>query len=128
MAIIPGRYRVSGGAKVTRDQIEAIIATYKQNDYDIPKFVLFIETAIKYGYRVRLYDAQTTVSKYVYVYHKKKSFKVRFSNHKPNYHREKEKDCDFFVGITHLGVTSTKDAWYAMRKHLGRTGKEKICP
>jgi hypothetical protein len=124
MAIIPGRYRTSGGAKVTQEQIKNIKKTYVESEFPVPKFVLFIETALKFGYRVRLYDAQTTVSKYVTVYNKKKKFKVRFSNHKPNRQRELEGNCDFFVGRTHLGVTTTRDAWYAMRRKLGRTRLE----
>ena len=118
MAILPNEYRKYGGANITIKDVDKIAPIYKENNWPIPKYLLFIKMALEKGYKVTLYDAQTTVSKYVTVIHKNKKFKVRFSNHKPNYYREKNGECDFFVGVTNLHVTTTDDAWKATIKFL----------
>jgi len=120
MAVIPSRYRCSGGNKVTHSQCMAIIDTYKENEFEIPKFVQFIAYALSKGYKVHLYDAQTTVSKYVTIINGEKKFKVRFSNHKPNKQRQLNGDCDFFVGHSHGNITTTRQAWFAMVKRIGK--------
>lgn len=80
------------------------------------KWVHFCETLLEAGYTLSLYEAQATYSKYVTVKKGKQRFKVRFSNHKPIKHREIKGDCDFFVGITNLGVTTTSDALKAVQE------------
>jgi len=84
---------------------------YQQAGYALPKWVQFCAYfAIDLGFEVTYYDSVSTVSKYVYVREKEKTFKVRFSNHKPNKQREKERDCDFFVGLNNYGWSRTEDA------------------
>lgn len=87
-------------------------------DYPVPKWIEFCERMLTNGFEVSYYEAQTTVSKYVTIRKGSKSFLVRFSNHKPNRQREIAKDCDFFVGVTHLGVTRTEDAIRAVQEHF----------
>lgn len=62
------------------------------------------------GFKVSLYEARRTFSKYLTVERDEKKFKVRFSNHKPIKEREENNDCDFFVGVTNYKVTTTEDA------------------
>ena len=83
------------------------------------KWVLFCEKLISLGFTVSLYEARKTFSKYVTISDGKKSFKVRFSNHKPIKFRETNGDCDFFVGVTHTGVRTTRDAYFATLKYFG---------
>jgi len=85
------------------------------------KWVEFCEVLLNEGFTLTLYEARQTYSKYITVVKpgsRKKSFKVRFSNHKPNRHRELAGDCDFFVGVTHLGVTTSQQALKAVFAHF----------
>lgn len=117
-SIIPPRYKSSGGAKLTLHDVEELEKKYKELDIPIPKYLAFCRYALEHGYKLHLYNAQRTVSKYVTVHDGRKRFKIRWSNHKPNFEREVSGDCDFFVGITNLGVTTTRDAWFAMLKYF----------
>lgn len=76
----------------------------------VSKWIQFCRFMLKRGYKVTLYEAQQTVSKYVTVHHLDKTYTVRFSNHKPNKYRELNGDCDMFVGITHTGARTVNDA------------------
>lgn len=85
------------------------------------KWVQFCEYFLSRGYTLMLYEARRTVSKYITLTHEDhpgKSYKVRFSNHKPNRYKEQTGDCDFFVGRTHFGVKTTRDAAIAARMHF----------
>jgi hypothetical protein len=84
-----------------------------------PKWIEFCEIALRRDFDVRLYEAKHTVSKYVTLRKGGKAYKVRFSNHAPIKAREAAKDCDFFVGVTNLAVTTTGDALRAVMKHFG---------
>lgn len=94
--------------------------------YAVPKWITFCAWALDIGLYVQLYDAVTTVSKYVYLSKHKdgKRYKIRFSNHKPNKAKELEEDCDFFVGVTNTGVRTTGDAMAAVTAWL--TGENKM--
>lgn len=94
---------------VNQDFLDHRIAYSKKLGYKKQKWVEFCERMLSEGYQVSLYEARKTVSKYVTVTDLKSdvSFKVRFSNHKPNKRREVDGDCDFFVGRTHLGISTT---------------------
>ena len=116
MAFLPAKYRKYGGAKIDLDMIEIIEDRYDGAGFSSPKYLQYIKMALEKNYKVSLYDAQTTVSKYVTVKKGKRTFKVRFSNHKPNKTKELNNECDFFVGITHLGITNTDNAWEATKK------------
>lgn len=74
------------------------------------KWVMFCEIMLKQGFKLSIYEARLTVSKYITVSNGKKSFKVRFSNHKPISFRQERGDCDFFVGHNHGITTTTNDA------------------
>jgi hypothetical protein len=92
-----------------------------ENGYPVAKWIQFCKRLIEEGYTIKLREARQTVSKYVYVSHaqkQQKSFLVRFSNHKPIQVREAKQDCDFFVGVTNFGVTTTDDAYRAVQKHF----------
>jgi hypothetical protein len=83
------------------------------------KWVEFCEALLKEGYWLTLYEARQTYSKYITVRKAGHSpFKVRFSNHKPIKSRELSGDCDFFVGVTNLGIANTQMALSAVRKHF----------
>lgn len=89
--------------------------------FEVPRYIEFCREAMKMGLAVHLHEAITTVSKYVTLVTKDKArrtFKVRFSNHKPNRGKELEGDCDFFVGHTHTGVRTTSDALVAVKKWM----------
>lgn len=78
--------------------------------FNTPKYIEFCEKFLRQGYKVKLYRAQKTVSKYIYISRGNKTFKVRFSNHRPNKFKEATNDCDFFVGVSNKQVTRTADA------------------
>ena len=86
---------------------------------DTQKWVQFCLRMMKAGLTVHLYEARQTLSKYLTVSHGDQSFKVRFSDHAPNYNREAEGDCDFFVGVTNLDTTTTGQAMQATLRHFG---------
>lgn len=83
--------------------------------YGKPKWVEFCETLLNEGYKLFLYESKTTRSKYIYV---NGVYKVRFSNHKPTLRKQIECDSHFYVGVSHLGVTTTQDALMAVRKRF----------
>jgi len=87
--------------------------------YPKPKWIDFCEVALRRGFSASLYEAKHTVSKYVTLRKAGRSFKVRFSNHKPIKAREVGGDCDFFVGVTNRAVTTTGDALRAAMVHFG---------
>ena len=104
--------------RMTLKKIDQRIKNYPP-EYPTPKYMLFIKQALEAGLKVTLHEALTTRSKYVYVYNKGKCFKVRFSNHAPALYKELVKDCDFFVGVSNSGVTTTGQAWKAALQFLG---------
>lgn len=83
------------------------------------KWISFCEEMISHGLSISLYEARATRSKYVTVSDGQKAYKVRFSNHRPIRAREVAGDCDFFVGVTHLGTTTTAQAQKATLDHFG---------
>ena len=86
--------------------------------YEPQKWILFCATLLPYVDSIKLYEAQTTVSKYILIQKGKATYKVRFSNHKPNRTKEKQNDCDFFVGVSNSKITTTQDALAACVKRL----------
>jgi hypothetical protein len=73
--------------------------------YSTPKYLLFIRELLREGWEVRLYEVGR--SKYVFVTKDEFIFKIRFSDHKPIYWKQKENDCDFYVGISHKKIFTT---------------------
>lgn len=87
--------------------------------YVKPKWIGFCETMLAKGYVLTLYEARETFSKYITVSKSGfKPYKVRFSNHKAIYAREMNGDCDFFVGVGNLKVTTTEHAILATDAHF----------
>lgn len=111
--------------KATNDIVTVDFLEYHQKKavsqgYQKQRWIFFCEALLAKGYTLELYEARRTVSKYITV--KKeghKPFKVRFSNHKPIFHRELTGDCDFFVGHTNIAITNTDQAFRAVHKHFG---------
>lgn len=96
--------------EVTPDFLTERIKWSAKNGWGKAKWIEFCETMLENGLSMTLYEAKKSRSKYIKVNNGNKTFKVRFSNHKPIKHREVNGDCDFFVGQTNLGRTSTIDA------------------
>lgn len=108
-------------ARLTAELLQARAERSIKAGFTKQKWVEFCETLMADGYRLNLYEARTTFSKYITVRRKgAKPFKVRFSNHKPIMRRELEGDCDFFVGVTNLGVTTTQDALKVVKEHFSK--------
>lgn len=101
---MPSKPKKLTNKEVTRALIKKRRDIMANAGYSSPKYLDFCEAMLDIGYRVTLYEARETVSKYVTVYGAGDTeFKVRFSNHLPNRTREIRGDCDFFVGQTHQG-------------------------
>lgn len=83
---------------------QGIIDNYNKK-YPTPKYLLFIKHMLEQGWTAKVYVSK--VSKYVFVENDTDRYKIRFSNHKPLYHREQESDCDFYVGVSNLQVSTT---------------------
>lgn len=108
--------------KVTEGYLNQRINFLKKNNWPKSKWIFFCEEMMRLGLVVELYEARQTKSKYCTVKSPngpEKPFKVRFSDHKPNYHREVQQHCDFFVGFTHTGIRNTQGAINAVCKHFG---------
>lgn len=82
------------------------------------KWVEFCLACMDMGLEVKVYEAATTRSKYVYVSQGDNVFKVRFSNHAPARGQQYIKDSDFYVGRSHGLVTTTADALKAVKKRF----------
>jgi len=112
------RYRPS---RVTKSILDMRIQAYENKGFAKTKWIEFCELMLAKGFILHMYEAKSTVSKYITVSHPSKPgkrFRVRFSNHKPIKHRELNGDCDFFVGITNLATTNTEQAIEATLKHF----------
>lgn len=83
-------------------------ARYETGPYTAPKWLEFCEHFLSRGFLVEKYQARNTVSKYIYVTKDELTTKVRFSNHRPNYQKQQDGDCDFFVGVSNGQVTTTE--------------------
>lgn len=84
-------------------------------EFKVPKWIEFCEHFISNpNLKMFLYESASTNSKYIYVNFKNKTFKVRFSDHKPNKRSENTQDSDFYVGITNLKITNTEMAKKAL--------------
>ena len=88
---------------------EDFLKSRENVDKPIQKWILFCRYFMSKGYKIRLYEARKTVSKYITLIKDGKSCKVRFSNHRPIREREKNKHCDFFVGVTNFQVITAHD-------------------
>ncbi len=104
---------------VTESYLELRVGSGK---YGINQWVRFCRDLMHRGYVLSMYQAQSTVSKYITVHGCNDDYyTVRFSNHKPNRTRELRGDCDFFCGKTHTGTRNTNDAIQAVLTHFQAT-------
>lgn len=87
--------------------------------YAKPKWVHFCERMLSVGLTVSLYEARKTRSKYITISNGNRSYKVRFSDHRPILWREDSGDCDFFVGVSNRSVTTTDQAIAATLCYFG---------
>lgn len=105
------RPKKATNCNISRELLNQRVAYSKKLGYGKQKWVEFCEVMLDNGLKCSLYEARQTVSKYITVKDTAgKTFKVRFSNHKPIKEREVSNDCDFFVGMTHLKTTTTQQA------------------
>lgn len=105
--------------KLTPEYLKSRADGLAARGYSKPKWIGFCEDVLAAGLQASLYEARRTFSKYVTVTNGRgKSFKVRFSNHKPIKSREAAGDCDFFVGVTNKTVTRTEQALAATFSHF----------
>lgn len=104
--------------EVTVKYISNRAAAYKNAGYPKAKWMEFCEVLLKDEYSLILHEAKQTNSKYITVCKDGKTFKVRFSNHKPILERELRGDCDYFVGVTNLRTTNTAMALEAVKKYF----------
>lgn len=98
---------------ITMDYLKGRAEGLASAGYPKSKWIYFCEELLRLGFAAELYEARQTKSKYITVRQEgdwSRSFKVRFSDHKPIHYREMAGDCDFFVGHTHTGIRNTHDA------------------
>lgn len=120
--------RKANNVRVTKNFLFQRVSDAKAKGYEKAKWIEFCEKMLAEGYHVKLYEARKTVSKYVTVifpHDPSQKFKVRFSNHRPIKHREVSGDCDFFVGVTNLGVTTTDQAVKATLEYFKQEKEKK---
>lgn len=104
---------------VTSNFLQSRTQFLRENNWPKSKWIFFCEEMMRLGFTVELYEARQTKSKYCTVKKDGKSFKVRFSDHKPIYHREMNGDCDYFVGHTNTGIRNTQGAINAVCNFFG---------
>lgn len=98
---------------------------YEENrnkDYPRPKWLHFAAVMLDYrdsGVSLKLYDAKSTVSKYLHVSRGGKTVKVRFSNHLPANQKVLADDCDYYVGVSQVGVLRTEEVIPKVLRDLG---------
>lgn len=102
--------------QVTQEFLLTRTAKAVAGGYAKQKWIFFCEVMLEREFRVSLYEARRTFSKYLTVTQAGRAgtFKVRFSNHKPIASREAAGDCDFFVGVSNQTVTTTEQAIQAV--------------
>lgn len=104
---------------------EDFLKSRENTDKPVQKWILFCRYFMSKGYKIRLYEARRTVSKYITLIKDGKSCKVRFSNHRPIREREKNKHCDFFVGVTNFQVITAHDVALQVLKFFNDNGARK---
>lgn len=113
--------RKARNKKLTIEYLDDRARAAISKGYPVQKWILFCKCMLSKGFDVYLYEARRTFSKYVTIKRGEKSYKVRFSNHKPIKQREINNDCDFFVGVTHTGVRTTRMAYYSVLEYFGES-------
>lgn len=107
---------------INYDFLRSRVQYLQSNGWDKSKWILFCEEILSFGLVCELYEARQTRSKYITVRlpdDYSRSYKVRFSDHKPIKYRESAGDCDFFVGVTNFKTTTTQQAITETLKFFG---------
>lgn len=94
---------------LTVEYLVSLKPGYLTNGWPIPKWIQFAQILLGNGWSVDLYRSKTTLSKYLFISHGGKEYKIRFSNHKANKDNEDNMDCDFYVGVGNNGVITTEE-------------------
>lgn len=102
--------------KVTKEMLKSKVS----EKYRKAKWIVFCETLLEKGYSLNLYEASKTFSKYITVSKNGRSFKVRFSNHRPAISKQITNDSDFYVGVSNFGTTTTEDALKAVEDYFAK--------
>jgi len=99
-----------GGAKVySARKIMTAMQKAQASKSRVPMYLQFMEWACGNGFEVKLYEAKSTESKYVFLQNKTHKYKIRFSTHPIPAYKDKLTDCDFLVGKGNSGkYISTK--------------------
>lgn len=110
---------------LTPEMVRKKVAKASGAGWPVPKWVQFSRLLLENGFELKLCEARTTFSKYLYVGRPGSSrderFKVRFSDHKPNYRQQNIGDSDFYVGHSNGCITFTEDAIHAVAEFFGVT-------
>lgn len=94
----------------------------RNQKYPRSKWLEFAAVMLSYqsqGVSLKLYDARSTVSKYLYVSRNGKTIKIRFSNHLPAKGRVLANDSDYYVGVSQVGVIRTEQVIPKVLNALG---------
>lgn len=111
-----------------RAVFEKIKNRYENSKYGCPKWVLLIERLIqhnkvrKWKFRIYIYDAKSTNSKYITVVRGEDTFTIRISNHSASSFNFRNRPCDFYVGKHDFSDKwyTYKDAYNATLSHFKR--------
>lgn len=102
---------------LTIEYLERLKPAYLKKNFPVPKWIVFSETLLRKGWKVKLYRAIHTYSKYLTITKRDRKYKIRFSDHRPNLKKEIENDCDFFVGRSNNQIITTEQV---LEKILGK--------
>ena len=112
---------------VDRYYIKKLYDASKNGKFPVAKWIRFCKEFVDLGFSVSLYKSKISVSKYIYIKKFGRTKKVRFSNHKPNYWKEKNGDCDYFVGISNSQIITTEVVAKKIKKYFKKIEYEKNC-
>lgn len=102
--------------EINAARLEELKKQYKADGWPVPKWLQFCEAMLHDGWTVRVYRAQTTISKYVHITKGRKRLKVRFSNHRASWRTEAVGDSDIYVGVGNRGTITTEQVIEIIRK------------
>ena len=97
---------------LTQSMLDERAAQLEARGFAVSKWIRFCSALLSDGYGVRIDEAYSTHSKYLWITRPgidRGPYKVRFSNHPAGATREANGDCDFFVGKRSDGTYPTTD-------------------
>jgi hypothetical protein len=109
---------------ITKKYLDYLVECYAKKGWNVPpKWIKFCYVMLENNWIISLYRAQTTRSKYIYIKKNKRNYKIRFSDHKANFHQETKNDCDYYVGVGNYGVITTEQLIEQLNKDLVNENK-----